>query len=123
MYVRKPEDCAEIIANDGCKLRELLHPARGAGGVRYSLAVARLDPGRATFPHRLTGESEAYYVLEGRGRLHVGADARELAPGEVALVPAGAEQWIESLGPAPLRFLNIVDPPWCAEHDVRTDGA
>jgi mannose-6-phosphate isomerase-like protein (cupin superfamily) len=117
--VRRFEDCAEIVANDGCRLRELLHPDRGAAGLPYSLARARLGPGESTAPHRLTGESEVYYILEGTGRLHVGETSAAVAPGDTVVVPAGAVQWLVCTGAGPLEFLNIVSPPWRADHDLR----
>jgi mannose-6-phosphate isomerase-like protein (cupin superfamily) len=121
MIVRRPEECVEIVANDGCRLRELLHPDRGAPGLSYSLAVATLGTGESTLPHCLTHESEAYYIVSGSGRLFVDGHGEFLREGDVALVPAGSEQWIECAGPEALTFLNIVDPPWQSEHDLLTD--
>lgn len=121
MIVRRPEECPEIVANDGCRLRELLHPDRGAPGLSYSLAVATIGPGESTLPHRLVDEAEAYYIVSGCGRLFVSGASEFLRTGDVAVVPAGAEQWIECASPEPLSFLNIVDPPWRVDHDQRTD--
>lgn len=121
MLIRRPEECAEILANDGCRLRELLHPERGAPGLSFSLAVAMLEQGESTLPHRLTEETETYYVISGYGRICVDGASEFLRPGDVAVVPSGAEQWIECAGPETLRFLNIVDPPWNKDHDVRTN--
>ena len=121
MIVRRSEECAEIVANDGCRLRELLHPSRGAPGLSFSLASAKLEPGEATCPHRLTHESETYYIVSGHGRIVVEGASEFLRPGDVAVVPIGAEQYIECAGPDTLQFLNIVDPPWQLDHDVRSD--
>jgi mannose-6-phosphate isomerase-like protein (cupin superfamily) len=120
MLIRRSEECAEILANDGCHLRELLHPDRGAPGLSFSLAVARLEPGESTLSHRLTEETEAYYIISGHGRIIVDGATELLRVGDVAVVPPGAEQWIECAGPETLQFLNIVDPPWNEDHDVRT---
>ena len=121
ILVRKSRECTEIEANDGCRLRELLHPDRGAPGLPYSLAVAFIDPGQSTLPHRLTGEAEVYYIVRGRGTLHVDGETREVEAGDAAVVPAGAEQWIVCDGDERLEFLNLVSPPWRADHDIRTD--
>lgn len=120
MFVRRRDDSPEIVANDGCRLRELLHPDRGASGIPYSLALAWVGPGQATFPHRLTGETEVYLVLGGSGRMHVGREMEDVCPGDAVVIPAGAEQWIECTGAEPLHFATIVSPPWRMEHDVRT---
>ncbi len=120
MKVRRPEDCVEIVANDGCRLRELLHPDRGFAAGCFSLAVAEVSIGESTLPHRLVAETETYYVLSGSARIFVDGDSAFLRAGDVAVVPAGAEQWVTCAGDEPLRFLNIVDPPWNAENDVRS---
>lgn len=120
MLISRTEDCAEIVANDGSRLRELLHPDRFDCDLPYSLAVARVDPGGATLPHRLTEETEVYYVVRGVGTMHVGRETTEVGPGNTVVVPAGAEQWIECTGEEALQFLCLVSPPWRAETDVRT---
>lgn len=117
MLVRRPRDCVEIIANDGCRLRELLHPERDDSGVSYSLATARVEPGQATVRHFLEAETEVYYIVDGAGRMHIGDEVEDLEAGDVVVIPPGAHQWIECTGEAPLEFLAIVSPPWRAEHD------
>ena len=52
MLVKKLKRCAEIVANDGCRLREVLHPERDGVDLPFSQAVAWVDPGEATHPHR-----------------------------------------------------------------------
>jgi mannose-6-phosphate isomerase-like protein (cupin superfamily) len=118
MFVRRPRDCPEIVANDGSRLRELLHPDRDGSGISYSLASAEVDVGSATLPHRLQQETEVYCIVRGSGRMHVDDEVREVAEGDVVLIPPGARQWIENTGDRTLRFLCLVDPPWREEHDV-----
>ena len=119
MLIARSGDCAEITANDGCRLRELLHPAKDASGVPYSLALAWVEPGRSTFQHRLTAETEVYLVLAGKGRMHIGSEAREVQPGDAVVIPGGEVQWVECTSDEPLHFAAIVSPPWRAEHDER----
>jgi len=116
------EACTEIIANDGCRLRELLHPDKDGSGVPYSLALAWVDPGKSTYPHRLTGETEVYLILSGSGRMHIGDESADLNPGDAVVIPRGARQWIECTGPGTLHFAALVSPPWRADHDVREAG-
>jgi mannose-6-phosphate isomerase-like protein (cupin superfamily) len=118
MLIKRLDDCIPFIANDGCSIREVLHPAHGDCVLPYSLAVADVAVGDATFRHRLD-RIEVYCVLAGAGRLHVDDDSTLLGPGDTALVPAGAVQWIENVGPEPLRFAAIVSPPWAADGDER----
>jgi len=121
MLVSRKDDAEEITANDGCRLRELLHPRRDGSGLPYSLAVARVEPGRRTHPHRLTAETEVYYVVGGEGRMHVGGEESMLREGDAVVIPAGAVQWIECAGAEPLEFLALVSPPWHPDHDVRVE--
>lgn len=119
MLRKRTGDCREITANDGCRLREILHPDRDGVDVPYSLAVARVEPGGATLPHRLLAQSELYWILEGRGTMHVGDASARVEEGEAILVPPGVVQWIENSGSDELRFTVTVSPPWRAEDDVR----
>ena len=119
VQVRRFHDCEEITANDGCRLRELLHPDKDGSGVSFSLAVARVEPGEATHPHRLLGETEVYYVVAGEGRMHIGEETSDLEPGDAVVIPAGSVQWIECTGDQALLFVALVSPPWRADHDLR----
>jgi mannose-6-phosphate isomerase-like protein (cupin superfamily) len=121
VLVNRTEECREITANDGCRLRELLHPASDDSGLPYSVAVARVKPGERTLPHRLEEETEVYYVIRGRGRMHIGAESSDLGPGDVVVIPATAVQWIECTSEDELQFLALVSPPWREDHDVRVD--
>jgi len=116
MLIRNIKDCREITAGDGSALRELLHPDRGPFPFGYSLARAVVKPGHRTKPHRLKS-TEVYYVLEGRGVMHVGGEAAEVAAGQAVFVPALLAQSIENTGPGDLVFLCIVDPAWKAEDE------
>ena len=123
MLIRRLKDCAEIVANDGCRLRELLHPGKDGSGIPYSLALAWVEPGQATFPHRLTGETEVYLILAGAGRMHLGEESAPVEAGDTVVIPRGERQWIECIGPESLHFAALVSPPWRADHDVRVDGS
>ena len=123
MLIKRTSDCNEFTANDGCRIREVFHPANdgerlGGGKLPYSLAIARLEPGRQSYDHYLR-QAEVYYILEGRGVMHVGEEAAEVGPGDAVYVPPGASQWVSNSGDGELVFAVIVSPPWSAEDDVR----
>ncbi len=111
MHVRRLEDCAEFIAGDGSLLREFLHPEKVDVGIRYSLAHARVRRGERTKPHRLR-TTEVYYILGGRGRMHIDSEVSEVAADCVVYIPPGSVQSIENAGTGDLAFLCIVDPAW-----------
>jgi mannose-6-phosphate isomerase-like protein (cupin superfamily) len=120
VFVKNPEDCKEFTAVDGCHIRELLHPGNDAVELPYSIALARVEPGRQTYRHRLD-RAEVYYLLAGSGRMHIDEQARAVTQGEAVYIPAGAVQWLENTGVEELRFLAIVNPPWSKEGDERLE--
>jgi mannose-6-phosphate isomerase-like protein (cupin superfamily) len=116
VFIKRLKDCPEITAGDHTRLRELLHPARDAAGGRYSLAVAWLDPGRRSAPHKLAS-SEVYFIIRGSGVMHVGQESADVAPGDAVYIPADAVQWLENPGATAIEFACIVDPAWRAEDE------
>ena len=117
MLIRQLKDCPEFIAGDACHLRELLNAKTDKRAYRYSFAHAVVKPGVKTKSHSLK-TSEVYYILEGKGRMFVGEEMREVVPGDCIDIPQRAIQCIENTGKTDLVFLCIVDPAWCAEDEV-----
>jgi len=111
MIVKSLRNIAGFEAGDASFLKELLHPGKEPLAVGYSLAHAAVEPGAKTRPHRLKS-AEVYVVIDGRGLMHVGAEAAEVGPGEAVYIPPGAVQFIENTGTGRLSFLCIVEPAW-----------
>lgn len=120
MLVKSLADCPQLVANDGCLVYEVLNTRNDAVDLPYSLAVAEVAAGERSYRHRLR-QTEVYYVLDGRGRVHVNDEAREVAPGDAVLIPGGATQWIENIGDGTLRFAALVSPPYDAADDERLE--
>jgi len=116
VLIKKLRDAKEITAGDRTRLRELLHPARDAAAVRYSLAVAWIAPGQRSQAHRLK-TAEVYYLVGGCGVMHVGAEAAEVTTGDAVYIPPGSVQWLENTGKEEIEFLCIVDPAWRPEDE------
>ena len=118
MLIRTLHDCPEIIAGDQTRLRELLHPDRDYPfDGRYSLAQAVVNPGESSQPHRLIS-SEVYFVLSGKGEMHIDEETTPIGSGDAVVIPPDAVQWVENRGEIPLVFLCIVDPRWRAEDET-----
>jgi len=76
-----------------------------------SIALARVVPGVTTRWHRLVGTTERYVIIEGRARVEVGDLApREVAAGDVVLIPPLCRQRIANVGKTDLAFLAICTP-------------
>lgn len=119
MFVKKLNDCPSFTANDGCEIKELLHPKNDQINLPYSLAVATVAQNQSSYRHKLE-QTEVYYILSGQGLLHIDSDEKIVSPGDAAIIPGGSEQWIENISTTPLSFIAIVNPPWTDEGDVRT---
>jgi mannose-6-phosphate isomerase-like protein (cupin superfamily) len=125
MLVKDIQKCPYFTAGDGSILCELLHPLREEGDVALhcSIAHARLPAGQNTIPHKLKKSAEVYYILEGKGIMHVNGKSAEVLPGRAVYVPPGAVQYLENTGDQDLFFLCIVDPMWRQENEeIVTDN-
>lgn len=122
MVVKHLRDCPEFTAGDDSRLRELFHAGKGDFAFRYSLARAVVAKGAKTAPHTLK-TSEVYYMLEGEGRMHVGAETAAVGPGDAVYIPPNALQYIENTGAGELAFLCIVDPAWRREDESVSRGS
>ena len=63
MLVKKVDECNGFLAGDGCHLREVLLPPRDLTNENFSIAHARIRPGKKTARHELKS-SETYVFLE-----------------------------------------------------------
>ena len=117
MFVKNINDCPEFTANDGCRIREWLHPKNDKVELPYSVATATVESGQQSYKHKLE-QTEVYLITAGQGCMHVGAEEQIVNAGDAVFVSAQVIQWIENTGDEPLRFIAIVNPPWSEEGDV-----
>lgn len=117
MLIQKLSTCEEFIAGDGTVLRELLHPDKQPWEVRYSLAHAIVPIGQTSTPHSLT-TSEVYYILSGRGEMHIDSELQIVEAGDAVYIPPNARQFIHNCGEEALVFICIVDPAWRKEDET-----
>ena len=112
--VKRFSDCEEIVALDRTILRELLNPGHDQADLKldYSLAHAIVRPGQSSAPHRFFEASEVYYILQGKGRMHVDTEASDVSVGDTVYIPPMGVQYIENTGDTDLVFLCMVSPPW-----------
>ena len=120
VFIKHLNDCEEFTANDGCRLRELLHPKNDPVDLPYSIAIARIEPGKQTYKHKLA-QTEVYYILSGEGLMHVDKEVKNVQQGDVILVPREAIQWLENTGTPVMQFITIVNPPWTEQDDIRIE--
>lgn len=117
MLIQKLNHCPEFLAGDSTRLRELLHPDKQQLALRYSLAHATLPVGETSQPHSLK-TSEVYYILSGKGEMHIEQEIQTVEPGDAVYIPPNARQFIRSCGTEALIFICIVDPAWRQEDET-----
>ncbi|VVB71626.1 Cupin domain protein [uncultured archaeon] len=117
MILKDLAKCGRITATDGTHLSELLHPARDSLELSYSIAHAEVLPGASSLPHRLKKSSEVYFIMEGRGEMHIDEEQAQVDTGQAIFIPPGSWQYICNTGNIILKFLCIVSPVWRAEDE------
>jgi mannose-6-phosphate isomerase-like protein (cupin superfamily) len=111
-------ECVEFIAGDDTILREILHPDKHAVELRYSLAHFRVLPGKKTKKHSLK-TSEIYYIISGKGRMHIGEKEFEVSAHDTVYIPPHSIQFIENLSKTEeIVALCIVDPAWRKDNEI-----
>ena len=117
MLIKDIKSIPEFTAGDDTILRVILHPDNEPLPIGYSLAHARVKPGKVSYPHTLKS-TEVYYILEGEGQMHIDDESSGVVPGQAVFIPANSSQYIENTGNEDLVFLCIVNPAWKSEDEV-----
>jgi len=98
-----------FITKDGSEIRELL-AYRNSCIRNQTLAEARLPVGASTTAHLHHRTEEIYYVLEGTGLMRIGAEQRQIGPGDAVAIPPGAVHELSNTGKSILKFLCCCAP-------------
>lgn len=94
---------------DGSEIRELL-AHRNSEIRNQSLAEARLPVGASTLEHYHPKAEEIYFITEGRGRIRIENEIREVQAGDAIAIPPGRKHKIWNLGSATLKLLCCCAP-------------
>ncbi len=79
----------------------------GQGGIA-NVHVVKVTKG---LTHVHTGYDEVYYLLSGEGTITLGDKSHALAPGSVAVIPAGLPHSLEAQPGQELEFIIFGTPP------------
>ena len=79
--------------------------AHGAGRL---FAKTVIPPGASIGLHKHEGESEVYYILNGRALVNDNGAPVELGPGDINYCPDGQSHGIENIGDADLEYIAVI---------------
>jgi mannose-6-phosphate isomerase-like protein (cupin superfamily) len=99
------------VTKDGSLVREMMHPGVHENR-NQSLAEAVVAPGARTLRHRHRASEELYHVTRGTGRLTLGSQQLDLAPGDTVCIPPGVAHCVENTGAEPLHILCCCSPAY-----------
>lgn len=80
-----------------------------------SLAEEVLPVGAMVGRHHHLETEEIYYILQGRGRMRVGDEVREVAAGDAVFIPIKRTHTLENTGDEPMRLLLVCGPAYSYE--------
>jgi phosphoribosylaminoimidazole-succinocarboxamide synthase len=119
MKVVNRNDVETFVTKDSSEIREILAPANSEMK-NQSLAEAGVSPGRSTEEHFHPLTEEIYYILEGRGRIRVEGEEREVGPGDGIAILPGQKHRIWNTGRSDLVFLCCCSPAYSHDDTVIT---
>lgn len=101
-------------------IREILAP-RNSSLRKQSLAEARVSPGKATLEHYHMKSEEIYYVLQGKGKIEIADEVREVGEGDGIAISPGKKHKIWNIGTKELVFLCCCSPSYEDEDTVLSE--
>ena len=105
---------------DGSEIRELL-AHRNSCIRNQSLAEARIPVGGSTLEHFHPRTEEIYYITEGRGRMRIEGETRDVGVGDAIAIPPGQKHKIWNTGAEVLRLLCCCAPAYEHSDTVITE--
>lgn len=122
MHVSRHAELRAFVTADGSIIREWAGPGRGADARHQSLAEATLPPGGATTAHYHVRAEELYLFTAGRGRMRLGEQERDVAPGDCVAIPPGAVHKLWNTGDDDLVLVCACSPAYSHEDTVLVEG-
>jgi mannose-6-phosphate isomerase-like protein (cupin superfamily) len=114
MRIENLERVDAFTTKDGSEIRELAGIPTG-NSVKQSLAEATVPAGAETEEHYHAVTEEIYFFTSGSGRMRLGDDEREVAPGDTVVIPPGTRHKLWNTGTGSLKLLCCCAPPY--SHD------
>ncbi|MFA5054900.1 MAG: cupin domain-containing protein [Dehalococcoidia bacterium] len=120
MEIVNRKDAAPFVTKDASEIREILAP-RNSSIERQSLAEARVLSGKSTEEHIHPNTEEIYYILEGKGRMRIEGEERDVVHGDGIAILPGMRHKVWNTGKSDLVFLCCCVPAYTHEDTVITE--
>lgn len=122
MIVINRERAGVINTPHGSEIRPLVD--RTTSNIeRCSLAEEVLPVGAAVGRHHHLETEEIYYILQGKGRMTVGDETREVEAGDAIFIPLKRTHTLENTGDEPIRLLLVCGPAYSYEDHLAGEPA
>lgn len=106
-----------FITKDGSEIGEILAP-RNSSLRNESLAEARVSRGKATIEHYHIESEEIYYILQGKAKIRLDGEVREVTERDGIVIMPGQKHKIWNTGNEALVFLCCCSPSYRDEDTV-----
>ena len=120
MDVKNLNDVPAFITKDGSEIRELL-AHRNSAIRNQSLAEARVPVAGSTQEHYHPKAEEIYYITQGRGRIRIEGEERDLRPGDAVAILPGQKHKLWNTGSETLRLFCCCAPAYEHSDTILTD--
>lgn len=95
----------------------LLTSEDGAGARHITTSLVEMEPGGRQRVHSHATE-QSYFILEGRGRVTVGDESRDVAAGMSVFIPSRVPHGLVNTGDQALRYLSAGSPPFGKDREI-----
>lgn len=116
MIVRRIDDYESFKTIDGSEITEVIGIVTTKTR-EVSLALAKIEPGFKTLNH-YHNFTEIYMVVEGKGRMHLDDEIKDVSKGDNILIPPKSWHFIENKGNKNLLIWCICTPAFTKEDSV-----
>jgi mannose-6-phosphate isomerase-like protein (cupin superfamily) len=73
----------------------------------FEAVLESVAPGRATPPNAHATFVQMYFLVAGRGRVHIGGESREIVAPAVAFIPLNTSHHVENSGESALQYIYV----------------
>lgn len=117
LYIRKKEDCYEIVATEQERIYELFGKTNGNAEM-HSVALVDIHEGGSSARHYHPVVNETYVIDQGEGRLVIDSKESIVKAGDTIVIPVGKNHQIFNASSQTLKLVVVVTPPWTMDCGV-----